>query len=58
MFKLSIIAIKENLAVLTDDCRELLEKTPEDPDSLLLHKETNRNYINQCHYFHNQYLKC
>ena len=42
-----IIAIKEDLAVLTDDCKELLEKAPEDPHFLHLHKETNKNYINQ-----------
>ena len=42
-----IIAIKEDLAVLTYDCKELLEKAPEDPHFFHLHEETNKNYINQ-----------
>tara|TARA_B100001250_G_scaffold236592_1_gene203209 strand:- start:158 stop:688 length:531 start_codon:yes stop_codon:yes gene_type:complete len=44
-----IISIKEDLAVLTDDCEELLEKEPQNPSYSHLHKEANKNYINQLH---------
>jgi len=42
-----IISIKEDLAVLTDDCKELLEKEPQNPNYNFLHKEANKNYINK-----------
>ena len=42
-----IISIKEDLSVLTSDCRNLLEKAPQDPNFSNFHKETNKNYINQ-----------
>ena len=44
-----IISIKEDLAVLTDDCRELLEKAPKDPNFSHFNLESNKNYINQLH---------
>ena len=40
-----IISIKEDLAILTDDCKELLEKEPQNPNYNFLHKEANKNYI-------------
>ena len=42
-----IISIKEDLAILTDDCKELLEKEPQNPNYNFLHKEANKNYINK-----------
>ena len=42
-----IISIKEDLAVLSIDCRNLLEKAPQNPNFSNLHKETNKSYINQ-----------
>ncbi len=42
-----IISIKEDLAVLSDDCEELLEKEPQNPNYFYLHKEANKNYINR-----------
>ena len=42
-----IISIKEDLAILTDDCKELLKKEQKNPKFSYLHKDTNKNYINK-----------
>jgi len=42
-----IISIKEDLAILTDDCKELLEKESKYSNYSYLHKEANKNYINK-----------
>jgi len=42
-----IISIKEDLANLTDDCKNLLEKSTQNSDFSKMHKEANKHYINQ-----------
>ena len=44
-----IISIKEDLSILTVDCKELLEKGTQNPNFSHLNKEANKNYINQLH---------
>ena len=44
-----IISIKEDLAVLSDDCKKLLGKEPQNPNYIDFHKEANKNYIKQLH---------
>ena len=42
-----LISIKEDLAILTADCKQLLEKVVENPADSQLHNETIEQYLNQ-----------
>jgi len=42
-----IISIKKDLATLTDDCKNLLDKSKKNSDFSQFHKEANKHYINQ-----------
>ncbi|MDP6211270.1 MAG: hypothetical protein QF474_08920 [SAR324 cluster bacterium] len=44
-----IISIKEDLALLTADCKLLLEKVVENPPDSQLHNEAIEQYLNQLH---------
>ena len=44
-----IISIKEDLALLTADCKLLLEKVVENPPDSQLHNEAIEQYLNQIH---------
>ena len=42
-----LISIKQDLAILTDDCKELLEKGAKNTDAYQLQKEGVEQYLNQ-----------
>ena len=44
-----LISIKEDLALLTADCKLLLEKVVENPPDSQLHNEAIEQYLNQLH---------
>jgi len=44
-----LISIKEDLAILTADCKHLLEKVVENPADSQLHNEALEQYLNQLH---------
>ena len=44
-----LISIKEDLANLTADCKQLLEKVVENPPNSQLHNEAIEQYLNQLH---------
>ena len=48
-----LISIKQDLAILTDDCKELLEKGAKNTDAYQLQNEGVEQYLNQLHELRN-----